>query len=152
MIHPSIKFLLVLVVLLVAPGVFASGECDDPLGGGSNCQNQDLDSNDPPGGDECGGPIVVTSASSSGTTLIVNLSNPTASTEEGFVVATVLFAGQQYGNFIPVSVTAQSRLSVLFVFPRTFTTIGVSVCSNKPGGINEGPDVVGIIQEEEPTE
>ncbi len=152
MIHPSIKLLLVLVVLLVWPAVAASGDdCDDPLGGGSNCSSQDLDSNDPPGGDECGGPIVVTGTSSSGSTLIVNLSNPSGSTEQGFVVTTVLFAGQQYGNIIPVSVAARSNLSVLVLFPRTFTTIGVSVCSNKPGGINEGPDVVGM-REEEPTE
>ena len=148
--NPSIKLLFVLVVLLVWPGFVAFGsDCDDPLGGGSNCQNQDLDSNDPPGGDECGGPIVVTSASSSGTTLIVNLSNPTASTEQGFVVTTVLLAGKQYGYVFPVSVTAQSRQSILVVFPRTFTTIGVFACSSKPGGINEGPDVVGIIREEE---
>jgi len=145
MINPSIKLLLVLVALLICPGVAASGgDCDDPLGGGSNCQNQDLNSDDgPSGGDECSSPIVVAGASSSGTTLIVDLSNPTASTEEGFVVATVLLAGYPYGDVVPVSVTAQSRLSSLVKLPGTFTTIGVVVCANRPGGINEGPDVVG---------
>ena len=148
--NPSIKLLFVLVVLLVWTGVPAyTGDCDDPLGDGSNCQNQELDMDDPLGGDECGGPIVVTSASSSGTTLVVGLSNPTASTEQGFVVATVLLLGQQYSYAIPVSVTARSGLSVLVVFPRTFTTISVYACSSKPGGINEGPDVVGIREEEE---
>ena len=147
MIHPSIKLLLVLVVLLVAPGIFASGDCDDPFGG-SNCQSQDLDSNDPPG-DACGGPIVVTSASSSGSTLIVNLANSSESAAQGYLVTTVLLAGKEYVNVFSVSVTAESNKNVLVVFPRTFTTLGVYTCSSKPGGINEGPDVVGIIREEE---
>ena len=148
MINPSIKLLLVLVMLLVCPGVFASGgECDDPLGGGSNCQNQDLNSNDPPGGDACGGPIVVTSARSSGSTLIVSLANPSESAAQGYLVTTVLLAGKEYVNVFAVSMTAESNKNVLVVFPRIFTPIGAFTCSNKPGGINEGPDVVGLIQE-----
>ncbi len=149
MINPSIKLLLVLVVLLVAPGVFASGDCEDPLGGGSNCQNQDLDSNDPPGGDACGGPIVVTSTSSSGSTLIVSLANPSESAAQGYLVTTVLFAGKEYVNVFAVSMTAESNKNVLVVFPRIFTPLGAYTCSNKPGGINEGPDVVGLVHEEE---
>jgi hypothetical protein len=146
--NPSIKLLFVFAVLLAWSGATTWGDCDDPLGG-SNCQAQDLDSNDPPGGDECG-PIVVTSATSSESTLIVKLSNPSASTEEGFVVTTVLLAGKEYVNVIPVALTAESTATLLVVFPRTFTAIGAYACGDKPGGINEGPDVVGIIHEEEP--
>lgn len=149
MIHPSIKWLLVLVVLLITPGIFASGDCDDPFSS-SNCQSQDLDSNDTPGGDACGGPIVVTSASSNGSTLIVNLANSSESAAQGYLVTTVLLAGKEIVNVFSVSVTAESTKNVLIVFPRTFTTIGAHTCSTKPGGINEGPDVVGIIREEEP--
>jgi len=147
MIHPSIKWLLVPVVLLVAPGIFASGDCDDPFGG-SNCQSQDLDSDDPPG-DACGGPITVTSASSSGSTLIVSLANPSESAAQGYLITTVLLAGKEYVNVFAVSMTAESNKNVLVVFPRIFTPIGAYTCSNKPGGINEGPDVVGLIHEEE---
>ncbi len=152
MINRSIKLLLVLVVLWIGPGAADSfgSDCDDPLGGGSNCQNQELASNDgTPGGDECGGPIVVSSASSSGPTLVVNLTNPSLSTERGYVVATVLLDGRQYGYIVPVEVSAKSGLSLTITFPGTVATISVHACSNRPGGINEGPDVVAIRHEEE---
>jgi len=145
----SIKLLFVLLVLLVWTGVPAyTGDCDDPFGG-SSCQNQELEMDDPPGGDECGGPITVTSASSSGTTLVVGLSNPSESTEQGYILATVVLLGEQYTYAVPVSVTATSTQNILVIFPRTITTIGVIACSNKPGGINEGPDVVGVREEEQ---
>jgi hypothetical protein len=92
----------------------------------------------------------VTSASSSGSSLIVNLSNSSTSAEQGFVVTTVLLAGVGYISFVPVSVTAESTQSILLIFPRPFTTIGAVACSTKPGGINEGPDVVGLKSDEEP--
>ena len=153
MIDRSIKLLL-LVLLLACPWVVDSfgSDCDDPLGGGS-CQNQDLNQgNDPPGGDECGGPIVVASASSSGPNLSVNLSNPGLSREQGYVVATVLLSGRQYRYVVSVSVEAKSGLSLTITFPGTITTISIQACSNEPGGINEGPDVVAIRHEEEPAE
>jgi len=147
--HP-IKLLLVLIALLVCPGVAATDNCDDPLGGGAGCQNQDLNSNDgAPGGNECGGNIVVASATSNGAVLSVNLSNPSTLAEQGFVVVTVLLGGRQYGYVFPVSVAARSGLSIAVTFPGTITTIGVQVCSNRPGGINEGPDVVAIRQEQD---
>jgi len=62
----------------------------------------------------------------------------------------VLIGGHAYESVLPVTVTAESTQSLLFVFSKTFTIITVDPCSTKPGGINEGPDVVGLKNEEQP--
>ena len=146
--HTSIKRLLALAMLLVWAAVPTTGsDCDDGSGNGS-CQNQDLNSNGSGGGAGCGeGPITVINAVSSGSVLVVNLTNSSASTEQGFVVADVLLQGLPYTYVFPVSVASGSGSSVVIVFPRPVTPIGVVACGFDPGGINEGGDVVFIREE-----
>ena len=81
---------------------------------------------------------------------IVGLSNSNGSTEEGFVVATVLLQGQEYTYALPVTMTGESTQNLIIIFPKAITPIVVYPCSTKPGGINEGPDVVGLNSDEQP--
>ena len=148
--HTSIKRLFVLAILTVCAAVPTTGsDCDDPLGGGS-CQNQNMNSNDSGAGNGCGeGPITVTNAVASGATLVVGLSNSSDSTEQAFVVAEVMLQGRPYIHVTPVSLTSGLGSSVVVRFPGPVTPIGVVACGFDPGGINEGPDVVGMREEEE---
>ncbi|NIM00172.1 MAG: hypothetical protein GTN89_04575 [Acidobacteria bacterium] len=147
MIQPSIRLLFVLLTCLAWAGV-AAADCGDPFDP-SSCQTQELEADDPPGGDECGGPISVAGTSTASTSMIVSLANSSGTLAEGFIVVTVLIDGQPYDYVFPVSVAGEGEMSVLVLFPKSSTPVGVIVCTSQPGGINEGPDVVGIREEEQ---
>jgi hypothetical protein len=137
---------LLLLVWTGLGGVAGAGCDPDPgLGGDpmdSGCVHLDL--NDDFGGSECDGPIQVTGASSSGSTLDVGLSNPTNSFESGYLLVSVIMDDKLLTFAEEVAVPEKSSLYLQFAFPVRVTLVGVDACAQKPGGIVETPDPVAV--------